>query len=223
MIAGNKIVLSPSTLNLFLECPKCFWLQEVRRIHRPKGPFPSLPGGMDAVIKKYFDQFREKGTLPPFLKVKGQLVDENLIREWRNNRKGLRWLDPNTRAELMGALDDCLVDEGRYIPIDYKTRGWLIKEDSHTYYQNQLDCYTLLLEKNDFPANNFAYLIFWSPKEVREDNLVNFTIEPVGVETDPQRALKIFRSAVETLAGPLPKHHSTCGFCAWGNDFLNFE
>jgi len=41
------IRLSPSTLNVFLECKKCFWLAQVKDIHRPRGIFPSLPGGMD--------------------------------------------------------------------------------------------------------------------------------------------------------------------------------
>ena len=53
---NGKIVLSPSALNLFLECAKCFWLEKNRGIHRPAGAFPSLPGGMDAVLKKYFDK-----------------------------------------------------------------------------------------------------------------------------------------------------------------------
>lgn len=223
MIIADKIILSPSGLNLFLECPKCFWLQEIRKIHRPKTAFPSLPGGMDLVIKSYFDTFRRKNSLPPFLKIPGQLLEEELITEWRNSRKGIRWLDPKTKATLMGALDDCLIDGGYYIPIDYKTRGWLIKENSHTYYQNQLDCYTLLLEKNGFPHKNFAYLIFWSPKEVKGDNLVSFEIELVKVKTNPESALKTFHSAIKTLNGPIPKHHSACTFCAWGNDFINFE
>lgn len=223
MIVVDKIILSPSGLNLFLECPKCFWLQEVRKIHRPRGPFPSLPGGMDMAIKSYFDKFRGEGTLPPFIKFPGRLVEENLIKEWRNNRKGIRWFDSESEATLMGALDDCLVDGDYYIPIDYKTRGWLVKEDSHTYYQNQLDCYTLLLEKNGFQHKNLAYLIFWSPKEVKENNLVSFEVEPVKVETNTETALKTFRSAVKTLRGPIPKHHSACLFCSWGNDFVNFE
>jgi len=223
MIVADKIILSPSSLNLFLECPKCFWLHEVRKIHRPKGPFPSLPGGMDIAIKSYFDKFRREDTLPPFLKFPGRLVEENLIKEWRNNRKGIRWFDSESEATLMGALDDCLIDEECYIPIDYKTRGWMIKEDSHTYYQNQLDCYTLLLKKNGFQHKNLAYLIFWSPEEVKENNLVSFKIEPVKVETNPETALKTFQAAVKILRGFMPEHHSACLFCSWGNDFVNFE
>ncbi|PJE50498.1 MAG: hypothetical protein COV29_03765 [Candidatus Yanofskybacteria bacterium CG10_big_fil_rev_8_21_14_0_10_36_16] len=55
----NKIRLSPTSgLNLYRDCPRCFWLAYNKSVHRPRGIFPSLPGGMDLVIKDYFDQYR---------------------------------------------------------------------------------------------------------------------------------------------------------------------
>lgn len=237
---NGRTVLSPSTLNLFLDCPKCFWLEKNRGIHRPSGAFPSLPSGMDSVLKKYFDKFRAAGTLPPEIsgKVEGKLLDDpKFLREWRINMKGIRWADADLEAELMGALDDCLVVDDYYVPVDYKTRGWAAKEDSHTYYQNQLNCYTFLLEKNGFKTKNFAYLLFYSPKEVLGDLAakpplgglaaksvaVSFNVEPRRVETDPAEAYKVFKAALKTLRGSQPAVHSTCQFCSWGNDFLNFE
>ena len=233
---NGKIVLSPSALNLFLECAKCFWLEKNRGIHRPSGAFPSLPSGMDSVLKKYFDKFRAEGQLPPEIKgkVEGKLLDDpKFLREWRINMKGIRWFDEELDAELMGALDDCLVDDGCYVPVDYKTRGWAAKEDSHTYYQNQLNCYTFLLQKNGFKIKDFAYLLFYSPKEVLGDLAVKppsgdltavlFNVEPRKVEVNPEAAYKVFKAAVKTIRGPQPATHSTCKFCSWGNDFLNWE
>ena len=45
-------------------------------IHRPRGVFPSLPGGMDNLIKKYFDTYRLQNKLPPEIdgKVEGVLM-----------------------------------------------------------------------------------------------------------------------------------------------------
>jgi len=59
--------LSPSTLNLMHECPRCFWLSTHKVWTRPAGIFPSLPSGMDGILKKHFDKFMEKGKLPPEL------------------------------------------------------------------------------------------------------------------------------------------------------------
>ncbi len=222
----KSIVLSPSSLNLFLECPKCFWLAQNKGIHRPSGAFPSLPGGIDSILKEYFDKFREKGVLPPEIKGKviGKLLDDkSLIAKWRANRVGIRFYDEKLDAELMGALDECLVEDDYYIPVDYKTRGWLAKEDSHSYYQNQLNVYTLLLERNGYKHKNFAYILFYSPKEVIGDGKILFNVEPRRVVVYPRHAYAVFEKAVKVLRGPQPESHSTCDFCAWGNDFLNFE
>ena len=57
--------LSPSALNLFKECPRCFWLTHHKVWKRPSGIFPSLPSGMDRILKVHFDKFRDGGRLPP--------------------------------------------------------------------------------------------------------------------------------------------------------------
>lgn len=119
------IRISPTTgLNLFKNCPRCFWIHYNKEVKRPRGIFPSLPNGMDLVIKKYFDQYR--GKLPPELKgkVTGRLMpDLALMEKWRNWRTGFEYQDKKLGAVLFGALDDCLLDGGRYIPLDYKTKG----------------------------------------------------------------------------------------------------
>jgi len=225
---GEKIKLSPTTgLNLFLECPRCFWLRFNEGVHRPEVIFPSLPGGMDRIIKDYFDSFRVKGELPPELKgkVEGKLIeDQALLDEWRNWRKGLIYEDPQLEATLAGALDDCLVDQGHYIPVDYKTRGSAPKEgNSEEYYQVQLDAYTFLLQKNGYATREFAYLVYYFPEAFQSDHLVKFKTEVVRVETDSQRCYKIFQDAVNCLRGPIPKAHTECSYCAWFSDLLDYD
>lgn len=55
--------LSASTLKLFQECPRCFWLRINRKLERPRGPFPSLPSGINRVLKSYFERYRAQGLL----------------------------------------------------------------------------------------------------------------------------------------------------------------
>lgn len=224
----DKIIkLSPHSLNLFLECPKCFWLYKVKGIHRPESPSSSLPNGMDLLIKKYFDKYRALGKLPPEIegKVEGKLLDEQeLLDNWRSWRvTKLKYEDKKLNAVLSGALDECFVLGDAYIPVDYKTRGFPRKEDSTRYYQNQLDCYTFLLEANGYKHLSFGYLIFYIPTEIKKGGIVKFNIEPVKMKTYPQNAKKVFEKAVKTLRRPAPKSHSDCQFCSWSNDWLNFE
>ena len=218
----KTIRLSPSTLNLFLECPRCFWLHIKENIHRPRGIFPSLPGGMDGVIKVYFDKYREKSELPPEIqgKVEGKLFhDHALLNKWRNWRTGLEYTDTGLGVTLFGALDDCLEDNGVFLPLDYKTRGSAPREgDSEKYYSNQLDCYALLLEENKHPVGKFGYLIYYYPKEVKENGTIIFNVEPVKIKIDPNNARKTLKDAIKLLSGPIPAHHSECEYCIWGRN-----
>ena len=223
--AIDRIKLSPSTLNLFLECRKCFWLEKAAGIHRPRGIFPSLPGGMDNLIKKYFDSYRIQGTLPPEIdgKVEGFLMaDLELLNKWRNWRTGLVYTDPESGSTLIGALDDLLVDPSKhvYMPFDYKTRGYALKANSSSFYENQLNCYSLMLEANGLKSAGFGYLCYYIPTDVKEGGKVTFDVTVKRMNVDPKAAKKVFEDALALINGPMPKSHSACKYCSWGNDFL---
>jgi hypothetical protein len=173
---------------------------------------------MDLIIKDYFDIFRKKDELPDELKskVKGVLIkDQNLLNKWRNWRTGLSFIDKDLNAKLFGALDDCLVDNDFYMPLDYKTRGFGLKENTVGFYINQLSFYSLLLEKNGYKTNNLSYLVFYMPDRILEHKQVRFNIEVKPVKTDINLAYKLFKEAVETLRGPLPPFEESCQYCQW--------
>ncbi|MBI4051887.1 MAG: PD-(D/E)XK nuclease family protein [Elusimicrobia bacterium] len=193
----------------------------MKGIKRPRGIFPSLPGGMDRVIKTHFDTFRGKGILPPELSgqdFEGVKLFENQgqMERWRNWRTGPVYEDKSVGAVLSGALDDLLVKEERYIPFDYKTKGSpTTEEDAVKYYQNQMDCYALLLQENRCPAAGYAFLLYYSPKSVSENGVVSFEVQPIKILTDMERARETFRKAVALLGGPLPSSSNGCEYCGW--------
>jgi len=212
-----SVILSPSSLNLLKDCPRCFWIQFNKGIKRPNGAFPSLPSGMDRVLKNHFDSFRDRGLLPPELqKLEGiKLFDDvELLETWRNNRKGIQWVDEEGNI-LRGAIDNVLQKGGKLIVLDFKTRGFPVKEDTHEHYQDQLDIYNFLLRKNGFETENYAYLLFYHPKEVEEDGDVAFHTDLVKVEISVENAEKIFMKAVEILKGEMPECREGCEFCKW--------
>lgn len=204
-------------------------------IHRPSGPFPSLPGGMDILIKKYFDHYRLLGKLPPELQGRvgaAELFpDVEALNKWRNWRTGLTYENKNSGGVLSGALDDLMIDGGKYIPTDYKTRGYDVKEGGESFYQNQLNLYALLLQANNLPPADYAWLVYWIPKEIAPASAngrtanengawVRFIIDLKKVKTDVSAALKVFNAAIELLDGPMPQSHNECSFCSWGAEFL---
>ncbi len=220
----NLIKLSPSTLNLFLECPRCFWLDKVKSIKRPRGIFPSLPSGMDRAIKNYFDSYRVKKMLPPELQGNDfngvQLFNNQAqIDRWRNWQTGLQYRDSDGSI-LTGALDDLLVKGEKVIPFDYKTKGSPASEEGAVrYYQFQLDCYALLLETNGLPTIGHGFLLFYSPKVVVEHGHVVFECQAIKISTEIERARTIFRKAVNLIKGSQPEKNTECEYCGWLDAF----
>src|SRR3989338_4291298 len=202
--------LSPSSLNLMNECPRCFWLDKHNVWQRPDGIFPSLPSGMDSILKKHFDRFREKGELPPEIRnnehTKGLKLfnDTELLKIWRNNTKGIRWSDEQGNV-LSGAVDDILVKDKKLIVFDYKTRGFSLKKDTADHYQNQLDIYNLLLRKNNYETEDYAFLLFYYPKDVQNDGMIAFHNLLVRREVDVKNAQDIFDKGIKILNGDCPK------------------
>jgi hypothetical protein len=223
----KRLTLSNSRLGLFTECPRCFWLDLNAGIKRPDTIFPSLPGGLDAQFKRYFDQFRARADLPPEVrgKLPGKLLsDVETIDRWRDWRRGIRYTPLWAEVELMGALDECLVDvDGFHYPLDYKTRGYAPNAGTHGYYQNQMDFYTLLLEGNGHKTKRLAYLLYYHPVEVKEHGLIQFDISVQEVATDPEGAEHLVKDAVAVLNGPAPASSATCGFCKWMTAVQNWQ
>jgi hypothetical protein len=211
--------LSPSSLNLMEECPRCFWLH-FRGKKRPAGVFPSLPSGMDRILKKHFDKFMERGILPPEIRETGECKgcklfnNKELLEKWRNNRKGITFTDKEGNI-LGGAIDNLLVKGKRLIVLDYKTRGFPLKEDTHEHYQAQLDIYNFLLRKNGYETEDFSFLLFYVPKEVLETGEVVFDTKLIKMKINIKDAEMLWKKALKILNEPCPKkhHEKICPWC----------
>lgn len=209
---------SPSSLSLLKECPRCFWLHFNKKIRRPDIPFPSLPSGMDRVLKDHFDRFMEKGELPPELQelhVEVTLFDDKeLLKVWRNNFKGIQWTDEKGNL-FRGAVDNILKKGNRLIVLDYKTRGYPVKENTHKYYQDQMDIYNLLLRNNGYQTEDYTYLLFYHPNKIYESGDVDFHVDLIKTKINIKNAEDIFKRAVDVLEGEMPEPSDGCGFCKW--------
>lgn len=214
----QKFSLSPSALNLFLECPRCFWLERVKGHKRPQAPFPSLPSGIDEVIKAYFDTYRQKGELPPILdgQLEGQLVSQAEIDGWR---QGIGFDILQKQGHFWGKLDDALrLPDGSVAPLDYKTRGYPPRSQVIQAYQNQLDSYALLLKELGEPVGSLGYLIYYYPQRNSGAELhaaIPFEVEIKAVSIDPERARKLLHQALDLLAAGEPEPDPGCAFCQW--------
>ena len=89
--------LSRSKVDLFLKCPRCFYLDrsEAYRIARPSDPMSKLPDAVDRVLKNEFDGYRAKQESHPYMK--DHKIDavpfqhESILAEWWSSRHLIIW------------------------------------------------------------------------------------------------------------------------------------
>ncbi len=216
----RRISLSANSLNIFRECERCFYLQIKHNISRPRGPIPSIASGIDSLIKMYFEHFREKNKLPPFLKGK---VDGKLI---TNLKKTYYYdIESNNKYYLWGHLDEVIqLPDGLYIPLDHKTRASLPQGEPHDAYKFQLSIYSLLLKKeNKGKEVDLGYLVYYYPEKKLIDydandikNIINFSFEVKEVKLEIKETKEIIENAIKCIEkNKLPDKGANCEYCNW--------
>ncbi len=178
----------------------------------------SIATGLDSVLKKYFELYREKGDLPPILA--GQIQAK--LAAGLPKTLYFKALEQNHGGILMGRPDEYLeLKEKVFAALDHKTRASSPKE-VHPSYQLQLDVYTFLLESNQYPTLKTAYLAYYFPNEGALHRGFPFTAEVHEVKTDPKRALKVFQEALLSLQDEPPAPSAQCSFCQWRERLRDF-
>ena len=133
-----------------------------------------------------------------------------MLKVWRSNLKGISWTDKEGNV-LHGAVDNILTKEKKLIVLDYKTRGFPCKEDTHKKYQNQLDTYNFLLRKNGYETEDYGFLLFYHPTEVLKTGEIVFNTNLIKMNINIKKAENIFNSAIKLLNEECPKKE--CEWC----------
>jgi len=228
-VSNNQpIQLSPTSLDLYLECPHCFWLEKRQGIKRPPSYPYALNQAVDILLKQEFDSYRARGEVHPLIlahNIPAKLFpNQDLLNQWRNNFAGIRFYDPELKASLFGAVDDILEFEGgKLAPMDYKSTGSQVA-NIYDRFQLQMDVYTYLLEKNGFLTPGKGYLAFYIvDKNNGFGDRLPFRKELHEIETNPSDVPGLFKEAVLLLreAAP-PPHSSDCKYGQWLKRVANF-
>ena len=107
--------------------------------------------------------------------------------------------------------------------MDHKTSGCISKANTHAFYQNQMDLYTVLLEGNDHNTKRVACFIYYHPVEGKAHGFIQFQVDVQEVPTDPAAAEALVKDAVAILHGPAPVSSSSCVFYRWNSAALAWE
>lgn len=225
---GPNWRLSRSKIDLFLECRRCFYLDNKLGVARPPGfPF-NLNSAVDELLKKEFDVHRANGTQHPLAAAYGVDAvpfDDPRMDEWRDAlKRGIQCVHKPTGLTVRGGVDDVWVDkEGRLIIVDYKAtskNGKIesLDEEWHRGYKRQLEIYQWLFRQNGFEVSDTGYWVYANASKDRAafDAKLEFevTLVPYTGNTDwVEGALMELKACLDSDA--LPVAGSDCDYCRY--------
>ncbi len=219
--------LSRSKIDLFLECPRCFYYDRRLGVGRPPGfPF-SLNSAVDALLKKEFDLHRAKGTAHPLMKaykIDAVPFSHEKLTEWRDSlRRGITYHDKKTNFVITGGVDDVWVNPaGELIIVDYKATSkdgevnlnapWQIG------YKRQMETYQWLFRKNKFEVSKIGYFVYCNGQTDRKafDGKLEFDVVIIPYTGNDSWVEKTIAAAHKCLnQDTIPSASSNCDYCAY--------
>ena len=224
---GPNWRLSRSKIDLFIECPRCFYIDNVLGTARPPGfPF-NLNSAVDALFKKEFDIHRHAKSSHPIMKQYG--VDavpfqHEQMDVWRENFKGIQYKHEGTGFTISGAVDDVWVNpQGELLVVDYKSTSKdekieALDQDWHAGYKRQMAVYQWLLRQNGFTVSDTGYFVYANASKDREafDGVLEFEVTLIAHKGNTdwiEPALLNIKACVESDL--IPPTGETCDYCTY--------
>lgn len=184
---------SRSKLELFLECPRCFYDDVASGCGRPGGPPFTLNLAVDALFKAEFDGYRARGEPHPLFATVGLdavRFRHDALETWRMNFKGVRWKDGRTGWTFFGA----------------------------PAYRRQLEIYQFLVEQVGFRVEPRSWLVYANgiKDSAAFNDRLHFRTSMIPVDGDRSWVEVAFRKAVALLEGGVrPEAAEDCEWCEY--------
>lgn len=227
--------LSRSKIDLFIDCPCCFYLDRKLGVGRPPGfPF-ALNSAVDALLKQEFDIHRAQGTKHPLQEKYGidaVPISHDDLDSWRHNFTGVQFLHQITNFLVFGAIDDLWQNsKNEYIVVDYKATAkeeaiTALDKDWHDAYKRQMEVYQWLLRQNGYKVSDTGYFVYCNGKADRKafDGKLEFDITLIPYEGKDNWVEPILNAIFNCLnSDVIPEASSECDYCAYRESSAKFE
>lgn len=218
--------LSRSKIDMFVKCPRCFYMDRRLGVGQPPGyPF-SLNSAVDILLKKEFDLHRAKKTPHPLMKeygVDAVPMPHAQLNVWRDPFKGVEFLHKPTNFLIFGGIDDVWINSaGELMIVDYKATSKdgevTLDAEWQNDYKRQMEIYQWLFRQNDFKVSLVGYFVYANGKRDREafDGKLEFDVKIIPYKGDDSWIDGALRAARRCLNAPdLPPSGKGCDFCAY--------
>ncbi len=219
--------LSRSKIDLFLNCPRCFYIDRRLGVGTPPGyPF-AINSAVDTLLKQEFDLHRAKSTTHPLLEKYGvDAVPAKVkeIDEWRENFKGVQFYHEPTNFIITGAIDDLWINkEGEYIVVDYKATSkdgeiTELNKEWQDAYKRQMEIYQWLLRKNKLNVSDTGYFVYCNGRTDVEafDGKIEFDVTLIPYKGSDKWVEETLYNIKKVLDSELlPESGEDCDFCLY--------
>lgn len=219
--------LSRSRIELYMQCPRCFYLDRRLGVDRPPGfPF-TLNTAVDTLLKKEFDLLRRSGEAHPLMKKYGidaVPAEHVMLDQWRTNFKGVQALHKLTNLLIFGAIDDLWKgSRGEYIVVDYKSTAKneeiiALDKDWQDGYKRQMEIYQWLLRRNALTVSSTGYFVYCNGNTRLEkfDGKLEFNLTIIPYEGDDTWIDGTLNDIHKCLnSGIIPGPGEDCDFCEY--------
>jgi len=220
--------ISRSKIDLFLECPLCFYLDRRRGVGRPPGfPF-SLNSAVDKLLKKEFDLYRARQKPHPLMKHYGVAAHpfaHKDLDKWRENFVGVQYRHAPTNFIVTGAVDDVWVnDKKELIVVDYKATSKdgevNIDADWQIGYKRQMEVYQWLLRNNGHDVSSTGYFVYCNGNTDKKsfDAKIEFDIKLIPYTGNDDWVERTLMNAHACLRADMaPASALDCDYCQYRN------
>jgi hypothetical protein len=223
---GNKWRLSRSKIDLFVECARCFYVDNKLGTARPPGfPF-SLNSAVDKLLKKEFDIHRAAQTAHPLMRAyKLELAPFQHAKMdiWRENFKGIDTAHKTTGFTVSGAIDDVWTDgKGTLHIVDYKATAKdaevTLDAEWQDGYKRQMEIYQWLFRQNGFEVSDTGYFVYANGRMDREafDGKLEFDVKIIPYTGNGdwiEGTLTSIKACLES--GAIPDAGANCDYCVY--------
>ena len=226
--SSEPFKLSRSKLDLFLGCPRCFYLDRRRGVGRPGMPPFNLNINVDTLLKKEFNIHRAKAHAHPLMKeygIEAVPFAHEKMDEWRENFKGVQYLHEPTNLLITGAVDDIWVNpKGELYVVDYKATGnkekavTALDQDWHIGYKRQMEIYQWLLRRNGHSVSDTGYFVYCTGRSDTEafDGKLEFEVVVISYIGKDDWIEDCIAGAHACLVGEeIPTSGESCEYCAY--------
>jgi len=226
--------LSRSRLELFIDCPRCFYLDRRLGVDRPAGfPF-TLNNAVDALLKKEFDLHRAKNQAHPLMEqyqIDAVPYEHPDLEQWRNNFVGIQYVHKPTNFLVYGAIDDVWVDDdGKLIIVDYKATSTdseiTLDAEYRQGYKRQMEIYQWLFRKNGYEVSDTGYFVYANGQKDRVafDARLEFTVQIIPYKGNDIWVDQALVQAMECLKQHnIPVAREGCPYCMYRQSANFFE